>query len=57
MEKKPRKPGSGGARSGAGRPNKYGEDTVMYYCRVPLSKRNEVDKLVKKFIKKFEEKK
>lgn len=52
MEKEKR----GGFRENAKRPLKYGEETVNYNCRVPKSKKQEVDKLVKEFIKKFETK-
>lgn len=48
---------SGGVRPGAGRNLKYGEETTMYYCRIPASKKDDVDTLVKNFIKKFEVKK
>ncbi|HRH57409.1 MAG TPA: hypothetical protein PLS10_07140 [Chitinophagales bacterium] len=55
MEKKDKK--SGGVRPGAGAKLKYGEETTMYYCRIPASKKDAVDALVKNFIKKFEVKK
>jgi len=45
---------AGGKREGAGKPLKYGEETTMYYCRVPISQKEAVDKIVKKHIKKFE---
>lgn len=52
MEKSIKK--AGGKREGAGKPLKYGEETVMYYCRIPASQKDAVDKIVKKHIKKFE---
>ena len=48
------KPKRGGKRPGAGHPLKYGEATTMYWCRIPESKYEKVDTLVKKFISKFE---
>jgi len=34
---------AGGKREGAGKPLKYGEETTMYYCRVPISQKEAVD--------------
>jgi hypothetical protein len=45
---------SGGVRTGAGKPLKYGEPTVMYYERVPESQKDNVKRLVKSFLKLFE---
>ncbi len=56
-KKKERKPGSGGFRTGAGSKPKYAEPTKSIAFRVPVSKVDEVKKIVNKKLKDWKVKK
>jgi hypothetical protein len=44
----------GGARAGAGRKHKYGETTTNLTVRIPVSKKQEVLELVRRYLKENE---
>lgn len=48
---------SGGKRDGAGRKNKYGEETVIVNFKVPKTKKDEFKDKASRILKKWEVKK
>ena len=50
---KAKKEKRGGADRGQGRKNKYGEETTTFSCRVPISKKTELSKIVAAQLKRW----
>jgi hypothetical protein len=50
---KAKKENRGGADRGQGRKNKYGEETTTFSCRVPISKKEDLSKIVAAALKRW----
>jgi len=50
---KEKKENRGGSGRGQGRISKYGEETTTFSCRVPVSKKSELSKIVAAALKRW----